>query len=338
MLNEMETFLGEVLDRRQRQATRLPELLEGYRLSAQAEGKSHNTIALVQASVRYFQEFLAAKGLPTDINEVHIVELRRFIISLQERQRFAHHPLTRPQEGRLSGHTVNAYVRSLRAFWSWAEAEGLVEENPFARIKIPPPPKKVMPTFSEVQLKSLIAAIDITTPEGCRDCAILVTFLDTGMRVSELTGLRIEDVSLEGRLAKVLGKGSRERLVPFGARVQNALWRYLTLYRPEPAVPRYEQFFLTRDGRPLTKDRVEAIVEHYCKRAGITGTRLSPHTFRHTFAVMFLRNGGDVFTLQRIMGHSTLDVLRIYVNMAQADINEAHRRCSPADNIDLKLP
>ncbi len=137
-------------------------------------------------------------------------------------------------------------------------------------------------------------------------------------------------------MLKVWGKGAKERMVPFGKKVQGALWKYMMSCRPPPIVPRYDHVFLTWHGRPLTKDRVEAIVEHYGRKAGISGVRVSPHTFRHSFAVMFLRNGGNVFSLQRIMGHSTLDVLRIYVNMAQADIQEAHRRHSPADNMDFK--
>ena len=337
MLNqELTGFLKEVLDHRP--STELLELLTGYRLSSLSEGKSHNTIALVEASTRYLHEFLTSRGLPTTINDIYTAELREFIVSLQDRKRFAHHPLTKPQDGRLSGHTVNAYVRSLRAFWSWAETEGLLEANPFAHIKTPRAPKKIMPTFSAAQVKTLLEIIDSSTPVGFRNWTILLALLDTGIRVSELTGLKAKDVNLETRSLKVLGKGCKERLVPIGARTQKAFWRYSTLCRPEPAMPRHDHFFLTEDGRPLTKDRVEAIVERCCRKAGITGVRLSPHTFRHTFAVMFLRNGGDVFTLQQIMGHSTLDVLRIYVNMAQADINEAHRRCSPADNIDLKLP
>jgi len=135
----------------------------------------------------------------------------------------------------------------------------------------------------------------------------------------------------------VWGKGSKERLVPIGAKVQKALWKYMARYRPEPITPRYDQVFLTRDGHPLTKDRLEAIVERYGKKAGITGVRISPHTFRHTMAVTFLRNGGDVFSLQRILGHSQLEVLRGYVNLAQSDISRVHRRNSPADNLEFKL-
>lgn len=334
--SEIERFLSQAL--RKDAAARLDKLLEGYRLSAQSEGKSPNTIAIVAASVRYLEEFLTDNNLSTDVTEIGAGELRRFTVYLRERPRFARHRFTRPQGGHLSGHTINGYLRALQAFWSWLEREEFIKENPFDRLKIPKAPRKVIPIFTEEQLLQLLASIDIASPVGYRDYTIILTLLDTGIRCSELTGLRLTDVNLESRLFKVWGKGSKERMVPIGAKVQKALWKYLSRYRPEPITPRYDQVFLTRDGHPLTKDRLEAIVERYGKKAGITGVRVSPHTFRHTMAVTFLRNGGDVFSLQRILGHSQLEVLRGYINLAQSDISRVHQRNSPADNLEFKLP
>ena len=334
--DDLDSFLEEVLNKGR--TNQLHKLLEGYHLSAQSEGKSPNTIAIVEASVRYLGEFLTANGFSTDATKIGVEELRRFIVHLRDKPRFAHHRFTRPQAGRLSGHTVNGYMRALQAFWSWLKREDLIDANPFTKLKIPRAPQKVIPIFTDEQLRRLFAAIDTRTPVGFRNYTIILTLLDTGIRCSELTSLRVGDVNLESRLLKVWGKGGKERLVPIGAKVQKALWKYLARYRPEPATARYDEVFLTRDGRPLTKDRVEAIVESYGKRAGIAGLRLSPHTFRHTMAVTFLRNGGDVFSLQRILGHSQLEVLRGYVNLAQSDISRVHRRNSPADNLDFKLP
>jgi site-specific recombinase XerD len=334
--DDIDSLLEEILNKER--TNQLDRLLEGYRLSAQSEGKSPNTIVIVEASVRYLSEFLAANDLSTNATRIGIEELRRFIAHLREQPRFAHHRFTRPQGGHLSGHTINAYLRALQAFWAWLKREDLIEENPFTRLRIPKAPKKVIPIFTDEQLHRLFAAIGTTTPVGYRNYTVILTLLDTGIRCSELTSLKLADVNLESRLLKVWGKGSKERLVPIGAKVQKALWKYLARYRPEPATPRYDQIFLTRDGHPLTKDRVEAIVERYGKKAGITGVRLSPHTFRHTMAITFLRNGGDVFSLQRILGHSQLEVLRGYVNLAQSDISRVHQRNSPADNLDFKLP
>lgn len=334
--DSIERVLNEILQTES--SSRLEKLLDGYRLSSLSEGKSPNTIAIVEASVRYLEEFLVIRGLSTDVTEIGANELRHFSIYLRERPRFAHHRFTRPQGGHLSGHTINGYLRALQSFWSWLEREDFISENPFAKLKIPKAPKKVIPIFTEEQLRQLFSAVDTASPTGYRDYAIILTLLDTGIRCSELANLTITDINLGARLIKVLGKGSKERLVPIGAKVQKALWKYLARYRPEPATPRYDQVFLTREGRPLTKDRLEAIVERYGKKAAIIGVRVSPHTFRHTMAVTFLRNGGDIFSLQRILGHSQLEVLRGYVNLAQSDISRVHCRNSPADNLELQLP
>lgn len=332
---DIDEFVQDIL--KVKCGTELNSLREGYKLCAQSEGKSSATITIVDASVRYLEEFLCTNSFSTEIAKIGVRELRHFIVYLQGRQRFAGHRFTKPQQGHLSGHTVNGYLRALRAFWSWAQREGFIEESPFSHVQIPKAPRKVMPTFTEEQLRRLVEVIDTSSASGHRDYTIIITFLDTGMRCSELTNLRVKDVNLRARLLKVWGKGAKERMVPFGRKVQGALWKYMMSCRTQPIVPRYDHVFLTCQGRPLTKDRVEAIVEHYGRKAGISGVRVSPHTCRHTFAIMFLRNGGNVFSLQRMMGHSTLDVLRIYVNMAQSDIQEAHRRYSPADNMDFKL-
>lgn len=126
--------------------------------------------------------------------------------------------------------------------------------------------------------------------------------------------------------------------MPFGARVQRALLRYFNFYRPEPDSPHISEFFLTYSGQPLKTRRCQELIKRCGHKAGIRGIRLSPHTLRHTAALMWIRNGGDVFSLQRILGHSTLDIVRIYVNLAQSDIEAAHRIYSPADNLDLKEP
>jgi site-specific recombinase XerD len=331
----LDRLLDEIPGKRS--SGELERLLHGYRLSSLSEGKSPNTTAIVEASVRYLKEFLTSRGLTTDVSGIGTNELRHFSVYIRERPRFAHHRFTKPRRGCLSGHTINGYMRALQSFWSWLQREEFIQENPFTRLKIPRAPKKVIPTFSEEQLRQIFDAFDIASPTGYRNYTIMLVLLDTGIRCSELTGLRLADVNLDTRLLKVQGKGSKERLVPIGAKVQKAIWKYLSRYRPEPAILRYDQAFLTHDGHPLTKDRLEAIVERYGRKAGITGVRISPHTFRHTMAVTFLRNGRDVFSLQRILGHSQLEVLRGYVNLAQSDISRVHQRNSPADNLGFAV-
>ena len=161
--------------------------------------------------------------------------------------------------------------------------------------------------------------------------------LDTGMRLAELIGLRMDDVDLRNRALKVLGKGAKERRLPIGKRLLAALWKY-QLHRPQPATGAIDNFFLTRDGWPLNKNRVETIIKNLGRKVGLHGVRCSPHTFRHTFCVQFLRNGANLFTLQQMTGHSSLEVLRGYVALAESDLNTAHQKFSPADNLNLKMP
>ncbi len=264
--------------------------------------------------------------------------LRAYILYLQQKPCFASHRFNRPLEKKLSGHTVNCYLRSLRIFFSWLVAEEVIAGNPFDRVKIPRPPRKVIPVFSDAQIRALLNATDTGTPEGVRDYTIILTLLDSGLRVSELCQLTLEHVWLEDGMVKVLGKGNKERLVPIGKQVQRALWHYISRYRPEPAVPSCDAVFLTRDGRPLTKDRVEKLMTAYGRKAGVAGVRCSPHTFRHAAAVKFLRNGGDVFSLQRMLGHSSLEMTRRYCELADIDVKRAHVTASPVDNLGLRQP
>ena len=229
-------------------------------------------------------------------------------------------------------------MRSLRAFWHWLETEGIIEANPFHQIKIPKAPKKVIPTFSEEQIRALLAQIDTSSPEGFRNYTIVLLLLDTMIRVSELTGCQMEHLNLENRSLRVWGKGLQRTRCSLWETSQRALWRYVTLYRPEPCIPSQNMLFLTADGRAMNKNRVEVILKTYGRKAGLNGVRVSPHTFRHTGAVAFLRNGGDLFTLQRIMGHSSLEVLQGYVALSQADLARVHGKASPLDNLGLVTP
>ncbi len=246
------------------------------------------------------------------------------------------HPYTGPQSRGLTGHTINCYLRAIRAFWTWLTTEEFIETNPFDRITVPKAPKKVITPFSDDQLRSFFEVIDAKSPIGFRDLALTQILLDTGVRVTELTGLETEDVNLVQRCLKVHGKGDKERIVPFGVTIQKALAKYVNKHRPNPLYPLSDNLFLTRNGMPLTPNRVQSMIEMYATKAGIQGVRASPHTFRHTFAISYLRNGGDVFTLQRILGHETLDMVRNYVTLAQTDLQEAHLRCSPVDNLKMK--
>ena len=317
-------------------ANQLSQLITAYRLCASTEGKSPKTIQIVTSSLKYLEQFLNSQSLPTDVTLISHNELRFFINYLQHKTRFSDHPFVSAQPGGLSAHSVNAYMRSLSAFWSWLISEGIISENPFRRVKIPRVPHKVVQTFSSEQIKSLLSAVNTSSAAGFRDYLIIIMLLDTGLRLSELTGLLAGDIRLEEGYLKVMGKGGKERLIPIGREVQRVLWRYVSRYRPEPACQRNDFLLLSVRGTRLSKSRIETMMKRYAAKAGITGVRSSPHTLRHTAAVSFMRNGGDAFSLQRLLGHSTLTMTRHYCELADVDVKKAHMSASPVDNLGLK--
>jgi site-specific recombinase XerD len=178
-----------------------------------------------------------------------------------------------------------------------------------------------------------------TRPTAERDRAIILLLLDTGVRVSEVTGdpkndllgLRIQDVDRRNLRIKVMGKGSKERILPISSSTSKAIWRYL-LQRPN-ADPIESLFLSSKDDYPLTRSGILQLIRRLGQRAGIPDAY--PHRFRHTFAINFLRNGGNALELKRLLGHSTLEMVQRYVSIAQVDVENAHKRASPVSNWHL---
>jgi len=332
--DEIDRFLEQALDKAEA-TTELSNLIEGYSLCVRSEGISENTILLNRRAVGYLRNFLVRSQLPTKVELIGVSEIRSFILHLKEAQRFESHPLIKSHDRKLTGHTINCYLRSVSAFWGWLLREGLIHSNPFTTVKIPKAPRKVITPFTEEQILSLLHAIDTFSTAGLRNYAMVLMFLDTGMRLGELIGLKKNDVDLRNRTLKVFGKGAKERRLPIGKRLLAVLWKY-QLYRPQPATGSIDNFFLTRDGWPLNKNRVETIIKNLGRKAGLQGVRCSPHTFRHTFCIQFLRNGANLFSLQQMTGHSSLEVLRGYVALAESDLKIAHQKFSPVDNFSLR--
>jgi site-specific recombinase XerD len=228
--------------------------------------------------------------------------------------------------------TIATYYQHLRTFFNWLVGEEYLQVSPMD--KIAPPvsrPDQIKP-FSTQQIAALLNAT-AKTKYPRRDEAIVRFLLDTGVRVSELCGLKLQDVELIEGQAYVLGKGNKRRVVCFGRKTARALRAYL---REEERTPDQHLFLSERGqnaGEPFLRGGILQLIERLGKKAGIQGVRCSPHTFRHTFAIEFLRNGGNLFTLKQILGHTSLQVTNRYVSLAQADIQSQHRQFSPGDRV-----
>ncbi len=218
--------------------------------------------------------------------------------------------------------SIAGYVRGLRSFGNWLATDGIAEARALRTLARPRVPHKVMEPLSEDDLRKLVGAADP------RDRAIVLLLLDTGLRVSEAAGISVSDLRPDG-LIKVMGKGAKERIVPVGSAARGAIGRYLET-RPR-GVADYALF--TGDlGDRLRLNGIQQMLRRLRARAGVTA-RCNPHTFRHRFAHRYLVNGGDVFTLQRMLGHTSLEMVRRYVTLADTDVATRHRAASPADHL-----
>jgi len=286
-----------------------------------AEGKSPATIRWYSEMIRSFVSFLLAVDRKAVLGELSLENARDFIIHEQERQ--------------VSPYTVQTKARALKGFSSWLFGEGYLVENVFALLKIPKAPIKLIKPLTTEEIDLLVSTQNPLTTIGSRNLAILVTLLGTGIRESELSNLRYDDSYIEEGYIKVMGKGSKERVVPLGAVVQKVLWRYVFHFRPEPESEMDNYLFLTTDGKKLKPNAIKLLLSRWGKRAEVP--RLHAHLCRHTFATNFLtHNCGDVFRLQQILGHSTLEMVRRYVHYASTESMMQGQVSSPLDRMGIK--
>jgi len=314
-------------------AHKLFELIEYYEICNRAEGKSPKTISWYSANLKSFRNYLKNRHLSDSLDNIDIKLLREYVLYLLKKTRYENHPYTPAQTELLSAATVHGHVRTLRAFFSWLVVEGLAENNPAKDLKPPRVTRKVVSTLSDEEIRAILNVFSIS-PSDARNQTLFMILLDTGLRIGELINLKMEDVHMDEGYLKVLGKGKKERIVPIGNNAQKALQRYLFRFRPKPTNPVTENVFLSVSSKALTENSMKLMFTRLSKRSGVC--RLHAHLCRHTFATRFLINGGDVFSLQQILGHSTLEMVRHYVNLASSHIAIQHQKYSPLDRLNLR--
>jgi site-specific recombinase XerD len=281
----------------------LATAVEHFLTAKAAEGASPKTIEWYRMVLGRAARDLGARR---PLDALTSTELRTWLLGLR---------------ATLSPISVAGYVRGLKAFGNWCAAEQLAEAKALRTLRRPQVPHKLVEPLSDDALRRLLDAASL------RDRAIVLLFLDTGLRLSELAGLRRCDLLADGSI-KVIGKGSRERIVPVGNAARQALLRYLRQTEGAPSEP----VLRSRGGGPLGWRGIQQVFNRLKRRAAIPG-RCSPHTLRHTFARSYLLNGGDAFSLQRILGHTTLDMVKRYVALADGDLAARHLVASPGDRL-----
>jgi integrase/recombinase XerD len=226
--------------------------------------------------------------------------------------------------------SINRRLSSLRRFYRMQVQQGSLREDPCLRVRAPKLPRRLPKNLSEAQVEALLAAPALDNPLGLRDRAMLETLYATGLRVSELVGLKLGQVSLDMGVVRVLGKGSKERLVPLGEEALDWLTRYLREGRTALAGPAgSDAMFLTRRHAPPTRQAFWHALKRYARRAGIDPAMLSPHTLRHAFATHLLNHGADLRVVQMLLGHADITTTQIYTHVARERLKRLHAAHHP---------
>jgi integrase/recombinase XerD len=225
--------------------------------------------------------------------------------------------------------TIARRASAVRAYFRHLVLIGSKTENPAASIQLPRRPRRLPRVLSPAETERLIEAATGSTPRTLRDRALVELLYGAGLRVSEAVGLEKASVSLEERIVRVVGKGGKERVVPLGQQATDALVAYvegerarLVGARPSPHV------FVRRGGKPLSRQSIWKLVRRRARAAGV-GTKVSPHTLRHTFATHLLGGGADLRVVQTLLGHADIGTTQIYTHVATARLRTVHRRHHP---------
>lgn len=319
----------------------LSKALQGFLQYKTAEGLSSRTIDSYERDLKFWIE---TRG-DHEIHQVTTQQVRDYLTYL--RTDYEPRRITGNNEQKLASKTIRNIYITLCAFFHWASDEFSMP-NPMKQV---PPPKFTEPPvepFTKEEIEALIKACEycdeaqtsnrrkfrMHRPTAKRDRAILLTLLDTGLRASELCALKIGDLDTKtGKItvkhgAKGGAKGSKGRTVYLGKATRRCVWRYLV--DREDGEEDTAPLFVSKSDRPINKDALRQLINALGAKAGVK--KCYPHRFRHTFAITYLRSGGDVFTLQMLLGHSSLDMVRRYARIAEIDVENVHRKASPVDN------
>jgi len=318
-------------DKRTRASPTIDDLITRFEMSNVVDDKSPKTIRWYNDILKFFSRYLKENGQANGIDGFSIENAREYILYLRSRNRFDGHPFIPQQHSLLSPQTVRGHIRGLKAFSSWLCREKYTDENRLRYLKIPRVPTKLIEPLTDQEVDQIACSINQNSTTGVRNHAIFVTALDNGLRASELADIELGQLNLKDGYIKVMGKGAKERIVPNGDFVKMTLWNYINKVRPEPAIIGYNKLFLSSDGQPITANTIKLVFSRLAKKSGVK--RLHCHLCRHTFSINYLLNGGDIFSLREILGHTTLEMVNHYLHFTRSQLTAQHHKYSPMDRL-----
>ena len=303
----------------------MQELVEDFLQYLRNErGQSENTQRTYAALLGRFVGWADKQGLKTWTG----IELSHLMSFLQQEQK---RPVESPEnEGaRLSSESLYLQIAALRAFYKYAETEKLLPTNVAENLSLPRRWQRLPKALTDSEIQKLLAPEVPETPSSLCDQAILELAYASGLRLSELRNIRLEQLQLESGFVLVIGKGNKERVVPLGRKAVAAMQRYLDAGRPKLVTKRSPaNVFLTKRGTPFSPVTLWLRVKRRARRAGIA-RNVTPHMLRHSFATHLLEHGADLRVIQELLGHANISTTEIYTHVAGSRLREVHRKFHP---------
>lgn len=295
----------------------MDSLVRSFLLARQADGCTTKTLRWHTTALTCFYDWLEAEGNSTDPEEWTTHLLRAYVLFLQTK------PTSKGTT--LSGTSVTTYVQSLKAYTRWLYLEEVTDRDVAAKLKKPRVPDTQKQPYSNDELKWMLAVVK----GNLRDHAILSLLIDCGLRASELCQLKVSDANTaQGLLIVRQGKGRKDRVVPMSPQTIRVVRKFAST-RPSDGY-----LFATVKRDCFTAGSLLQLVQRVGKAAGVSNVNV--HRFRHTFALSWLRNNGDVMTLQKVMGHSNLSTTQVYLSLNTEDLQRGHATASPLSNLSRR--
>ena len=275
---------------------------------------SPRTFEAYQRDLNQYLAFIVKKGVKT-LDEISQMQIREYIRALNHRG--------------LASSSIARIFSSIRSYHKFLSAEGIIKENPTLVLTSPKAPKKLPEVLSETEIDAITKAVDESSQFAKRDKAIIEMLYSCGLRVSELCDLKISNLFLDDDVIRIMGKGSKERLLPVGVRAKTLLNDYL-IYTRSSFIKNIgsSSVFISRNGKPLTRAMINIILNKWVRASGITKA-VSPHTLRHSFATHLLEGGADLRFVQALLGHSDISTTQIYTHLDKHHLKEVYKTHHP---------
>ncbi len=277
-------------------------------------GLANNTIISYKRDLKSYLGFLESRGLDS-LSKTSKNDISGFMLNQKDHG--------------ISASSISRRVAAIKSFYRFLVREKILKADPSSLIDSPKLWKKIPETLSLNEVEALLNSPKTTNPRGIRDKAILETLYATGMRVSEASGLKADDVNLDIGFLRCIGKGNKERVIPLGKKAITSIKRYLEISRPFFLNKKESEFlFLNRFGRRLSRQTIWKIIKHYARNTGIKKP-IKPHILRHSFATHLLEGGADLRSVQEMLGHVDISTTQIYTHINKDRLKAIHKMFHP---------